>query len=87
MKYKYSKSKKVIKVENTTSDSENSSESSSESGCFVIFEKCNQNKIEKSHVNSVNKTKSKSTLIKINSKNISMLMNNSWVERDIRFSF
>ena len=60
MKYKYSKSKKVIKVENTTSDSENSSESSSESGCFVIFEKCNQNKIEKSHVNSMNKTKSKS---------------------------
>ena len=60
MKYENSKSKKVIKVENTTSDSENSSESSSESGCFVIFEKCNQNKIEKSHVNSMNKTKSKS---------------------------
>ena len=60
MKYKKPKFKKVKKVENTTSDSENSSDSSSESHCFVIFEKCNQNKIEKNHVNSMNKTKSKS---------------------------
>ena len=74
VKYKNLKSKKVNKVENTTSDSENSSESSSESDCFVIFEKYNQNKIEKNHLNSINKTKSKSALIKINSKNISVLM-------------
>ena len=70
MKYKNSKSKKVNKIENTTSDSENSSESSSESDFFVIFEKCNQNKIEKNQVNSMNKTESKSALIKISSKNI-----------------
>ena len=74
MKYKSSKSKTVINVENTTADSENSSESSSESDCFVIFEKGNQNKIEKNYVNSMNTAKSKSTLIKINSKNISMLI-------------
>lgn len=74
MKYKSSKSKTVINVENTTSDSENSSESSSESDCFVIFEKGNQNKIEKNYVNSMSTAKSKSTLIKINSKNISMLI-------------
>ena len=73
VKYKNLKSKKVNKVENTTSDSENSSESSSESDCFVIFEKCNQNKIETNRVNSMDKTKSKSALIKINSKKISML--------------
>ena len=65
--------KKINKVENTTSDSENSSESSSESDCFIAFYKYNQNKIEKNHVNSMNKTKSKSALIKINSKNILML--------------
>ena len=70
VKYKNSKSKKVNKIENTTSYSENSSESSSESDFFVIFEKCNQNKIEKNRVNSMNKTKSKSALIKISSKNI-----------------
>lgn len=65
VKYKNSKSKTVSNLENT---------SSSESDCFVIFEKCNQNQIEKNHVNLVNKTKLKSTLIKINSKKISMLM-------------
>ena len=74
VKYKNSKSEKVNKVENTTSDSGNSLESSSESDCFVIFEKCNQNKNEKNHVNSMNKTKSKYALIKINSKDISILM-------------
>ena len=47
VKYKNSKSKKVIKVEKTTSDSENSSKSSSESDCFVIFEKCNQVKLKR----------------------------------------
>ena len=74
MKYKNSKSKKVNKVENTTSDSKSSSGSSSESDCFAIFEKCNQHKIENNHVNLMTKTKSKSVLIKINSKNIPMLM-------------